>query len=34
MVFKQNEVKLGRDKSAEDPGRLGDDTKRVLGKIF
>ncbi|OJJ67196.1 hypothetical protein ASPBRDRAFT_48235 [Aspergillus brasiliensis CBS 101740] len=34
MVFKQNEVKLGRDKSAEDPGKLGDDTKRVLGKIF
>ncbi|BCR96866.1 RNA-binding ATPase activator ESF2 [Aspergillus luchuensis] len=34
MVFKQNEVKLGRDKSVEDPGKLGDDTKRVLGKIF
>ncbi|RAL04180.1 RNA-binding ATPase activator ESF2 [Aspergillus ibericus CBS 121593] len=32
MVFKQNEVKHGRDKIA-DPA-LGDETKRVLGKIF
>ncbi|PYI04334.1 hypothetical protein BO78DRAFT_399010 [Aspergillus sclerotiicarbonarius CBS 121057] len=33
MVFKQSEVKQGRDKIAE-PGALGDETKRVLGKIF
>ncbi|KAL3473996.1 hypothetical protein BJX99DRAFT_232508 [Aspergillus californicus] len=31
-VFKQNEVKLGRDKVVDDG--LGDETKRVLGKIF
>ena len=33
MVFKQSEVKQGRDKIA-DPGAMGDETKRVLGKIF
>ncbi|RAH87644.1 hypothetical protein BO86DRAFT_351626 [Aspergillus japonicus CBS 114.51] len=33
-VFRQNEVKLGRDKSADDFKDLGADTKRVLGKIF
>ncbi|PWY87054.1 hypothetical protein BO94DRAFT_535171 [Aspergillus sclerotioniger CBS 115572] len=33
MVFKQSEVKQGRDKIA-DPGQMGDETKRVLGKIF
>ncbi|PYH91456.1 hypothetical protein BO71DRAFT_385640 [Aspergillus ellipticus CBS 707.79] len=33
MVFKQSEVKMGRDKVA-DPGKMGDETQRVLGKIF
>ncbi|RAL14844.1 RNA-binding ATPase activator ESF2 [Aspergillus homomorphus CBS 101889] len=33
-VFRQNEVRLGRDKSTQEIQDLGDDTKRVLGKIF
>ncbi|KAL4916580.1 Pre-rRNA-processing protein esf2 [Aspergillus aurantiobrunneus] len=33
-LFKQNEVKLGRDKVQDDQGALEDDTRRVLGKIF
>ncbi|PYH41564.1 RNA-binding ATPase activator ESF2 [Aspergillus saccharolyticus JOP 1030-1] len=33
-VFRQNEVKMGRDKSTEEFQDLGADTKRVLGKIF
>ncbi|OJJ97197.1 hypothetical protein ASPACDRAFT_124041 [Aspergillus aculeatus ATCC 16872] len=33
-VFRQNEVKLGRDKSTDDFKDLGAETKRVLGKIF
>lgn len=34
-LFKQNEVKTPRDKIKEDPSAVvGDDTKRVLGKIF
>lgn len=32
-TFKQNEVKVGRDK-IKDEGAVGEDTKRVLGKIF
>ncbi|KAL2829170.1 hypothetical protein BDW59DRAFT_142232 [Aspergillus cavernicola] len=32
-LFKQNEVKLGRDKVL-DQGSVEDDTRRVLGKIF
>ncbi|KAI9930445.1 hypothetical protein ASPWEDRAFT_182460 [Aspergillus wentii DTO 134E9] len=36
MLFKQNEVKHGRDKlkAGDDRAALADDTKRVLGKIF
>ena len=34
-LFKQNEVKTPRDKIKEDPNAVvGDDAKRVLGKIF
>ncbi|KAL2851614.1 hypothetical protein BJY01DRAFT_208996 [Aspergillus pseudoustus] len=33
-LFKQNEVKHGRDKMAVDTEGLEDDTRRVLGKIF
>ncbi|KAF9892457.1 RNA-binding ATPase activator esf2 [Aspergillus nanangensis] len=33
-TFKQNEVKMGRDKAKGNEAVLEDDTKRVLGKIF
>ncbi|KAL4812778.1 Pre-rRNA-processing protein esf2 [Aspergillus spinulosporus] len=33
-LFKQNEVKLGRDKTSADQTAVEDDTRRVLGKIF
>ncbi|KAJ0419819.1 hypothetical protein BJY00DRAFT_285199 [Aspergillus carlsbadensis] len=33
-LFKQNEVKHGRDKMSTDASGLEDDTRRVLGKIF
>jgi ESF2/ABP1 family protein len=33
-LFRQNEVKVGRDKVSNDQGSLEEDTRRVLGKIF
>lgn len=33
-VFRQNEVKLGRDKVPSERAALGDDAKKVLAKIF
>lgn len=33
-LFKQNEVKVGRDKMPKNQGDVEEDTRRVLGKIF
>ncbi|KAL6231931.1 Pre-rRNA-processing protein esf2 [Aspergillus navahoensis] len=33
-LFKQNEVKLGRDKASADQSTVEENTRRVLGKIF